>query len=90
MKWMLMQRLAGLLLAISVTVLLSACDEYEREQLRQAGDDLNSAGQHVGDASGSAVDRARNGTGDALRNLGDKIDAHNQQIEDAVDTNSTD
>ncbi|MEE2906556.1 MAG: hypothetical protein VX527_01865 [Planctomycetota bacterium] len=84
------QRIVGTVLVISVLGLLPGCDEYEREQLRQAGDDIDSASEHVGDASSSALDRARHGTGKALQNLGDKIDDHNQQIDDAADPNSMD
>lgn len=79
-----------LLLGMLVMLPLSGCDEYEREQIRQAGDDINAAGDHIGNASGSALDRARNSTGDALRNLGDKIDAHQQNVQDAADQKTTD
>ena len=70
---------------VCVGLLASGCDEYEREQLRQAGDDVGAAGSHVGSATDSAVGRARDGTADALRNLSDKIDTHNQNIDDSVD-----
>ena len=63
----------------------SRCDEYERDQLREAGDDIDSAGRRVGDASGSALDRARSGTADAARNLGNDIDDRNDQVNDAAD-----
>ncbi len=66
-------------------MLAVGCDEYEREQIRQAGDDIGSAGSHIGNASDSAIGRARDSTADALRNLSDKIDTHNQNIEDTVD-----
>ena len=85
MKWEWIRRLATPILSILIVLSFTGCDEYEREQLRQAGDDINAAGDHIGNASGSAVDRARSGTGEALRNLGNKIDAHNQKIEDAAD-----
>ncbi len=65
--------------------LLAGCDEYEREQMRQAGDDIGAAGSHIGNASDSAIGRARDSTADALRNLSDKIDTHNQNIDDSVD-----
>ena len=66
-------------------MLIAGCDEYEREQIRQAGDDIGSAGGHIGNASDSAIGRARDSTADALRNLSDKIDTHNQNIDDTVD-----
>ena len=84
------QRVVAAVLAVLVLGSLPGCDEYEREQLKQAGSDINSATQHVGEASGSALDRARNGTGQALQNLGDKIDDHNQRTDDAADPNSMD
>lgn len=68
-----------------MATLLPGCDEYEREQLRQAGDDIGAAGGHIGNASDSAVGRARDNTADALRNLSDKIDTHNRNIDDSVD-----
>ena len=68
-------------------LLLSGCDEYERQQLKDAADDAGAAAGHVGDATGSAVDRARSGTADALRNLGDKIDANNERINQEADQN---
>ena len=77
--------LIGPVLLSGISILLSGCDDYEREQLRQAGDDLGSAGQHIGNASDSAVNRARDNTADALRNLSDKIDTHNQKINDTAD-----
>ena len=73
------------LVVSAIAVFPMGCDEYERDQLRQAGEDIDSAGSHVGEASGSAFDRARNNTGDALRNLGDKIDTRNDDVNDAAD-----
>ena len=74
--------------SLSVLASLSAgCDEYEREQLREAADDVGSAAGQVVNATGSAFDRARSGTADALRNLGDKVDAHNERINQEADQN---
>ena len=70
-----------------VAVLSAGCDEYERDQLRQAADDAGTAAGHVGNAADSAFDRARSGTADALRNLGDKVDAHNDRINQEADQN---
>ena len=69
----------------SMAWLSAGCDEYEREQLREAADDVGSAAGHVGNATGSTFDRARSGTADALRNLGDKIDANNDRVNQEVD-----
>tara|TARA_Y100000589_G_scaffold330358_1_gene379750 strand:- start:3084 stop:3356 length:273 start_codon:yes stop_codon:yes gene_type:complete len=69
----------------AVAPLASGCDEYEREQIRQAGDDIGAAGTHIGNASDSAIGRARDNTADALRNLSNQIDTHNQKIDESVD-----
>ena len=90
MNLMQMKRLSGVVMGVLISLQLTGCDEYEREQMRQAGDDIGAAGDHIGEASGSAFDRARSNTSDALRNLGDKIDEHNQHIQDAADQKTTD
>ena len=79
LRMILMATIAG------ATMGISGCDEYERDQLRKAGDDIGSAGDHIGSASDSAADRARDNTADTLRNLGNKIDSNNQQINDTAD-----
>ena len=59
---------------------LSGCDEYEREKLENAAD-------NVGDASSHAADRARTGTANGLQDLSDSIrpdeDAQEQPATDA-------
>ena len=61
------------------------CDDYERQQLREAGENLDAAADNVGNATQSSFDRARNGTADALRNLSDDIETHNQRMQQAAD-----
>ncbi|MCH2152913.1 MAG: hypothetical protein MK089_06185 [Phycisphaerales bacterium] len=84
-----MSNLKFMLIAVLsvMAALSSGCDEYEREQMREAADDVGSATGHVGNAADSALDRARSGTADALRNLGDKVDAHNDRINQEADQN---
>ena len=77
--------LAKVAVAILAVATLGGCDEYERQQLSEAGDHLDAAADNIGNASQSSFDRARNGTADALRDLSDDVETHNREVGEAAD-----
>lgn len=66
----------GLALAVCLTLL--GCSDYEQEQLKAAGDNIQNAAKHVGNASSSAADRARASTAGSLRSTADAIEPGSQ------------
>jgi hypothetical protein len=66
----------GIALAVCLTLL--GCSDYEQEQLKAAGDNIQKAAQHVGNASSSAADRARASTAGGLRSTAGAIEPDSQ------------
>lgn len=56
----------SLIVMCAACLCLSGCDEYEREKLENAAD-------NIGDASSHAADRARTSTANGLQDLSDSI-----------------
>ena len=72
-------------IAIGLCLALLGCSEYEQDQFKAAGENIKQAADHVGNASGSAADRARTSTAQGLRDTADAIEPEDPEESDASD-----
>ena len=77
-------------IAFGLCLALLGCSEYEQEQLKAAGENIKQAADHVGNASGSAADRARTSTAQGLRDTADAIEPEDPDKSDAPDDTGDD